>query len=213
MFCTSFLRAINDDLTKFNADKIDNWLPLNSIYPGILAQETVKAMVPHEKERFLSLCHNWYREAFRQILNRIDLTNPVFKALQSIHPALITDGKAAMDAAGTLASKLPLLAQLDIQTIDRQWRSLLIDLSILNGGWKDRNVISFWQSISNIKAHSDLGEFMTQATALPPSTACVESTFSKITKRNCAKNSSSTQQKQLLKSVSNFQQTSRLTNG
>ena len=54
MFCTSFLRTINDDLTKVDMDKIDNWLPLNSIYPGILSHETVKAIVPHEKERFLS---------------------------------------------------------------------------------------------------------------------------------------------------------------
>ena len=34
----------------------------------------------------------------------------------------------------------------DIQKIVRQWRSLLIDLSILNGGWKDNNILSFWQS-------------------------------------------------------------------
>ena len=52
--CTSFLRTMNDDLTKVDMDKIDNWLPLNSTYPGILSHETVKAMVPHEKERFLS---------------------------------------------------------------------------------------------------------------------------------------------------------------
>ena len=152
MFCTSFLRTINDDLKKVDVDKIDNWLPLNSIYPGILAHETVKAMVPHEKGSFPSRCRNWYREAVRQILNRIDLTDPVLKALQSIHPAFITDKKAAMGAAGTLASKLPRLAQSNIQTIDRQWRSLLLDLSILNGGLKDSNTISFWQSKSNIEA-------------------------------------------------------------
>ena len=76
----SCLITTNDNLMKAEVNKIDNRLPLNSAYPGILAHETVKAMETH-KESFLSRCRNWYREAVCKILNRIDLADPVLKAL------------------------------------------------------------------------------------------------------------------------------------
>eukprot|EP00794_Sanderia_malayensis_P006444 gene6444-7174_t len=180
MYCNKFMKRIKGDLTKINVDDKDSWLPFDKIYPGILAQETVKTMVPHERESFLTGCRNWYREAVHQILNRIDITDLVLKAVQSIHPATIVDRKAATDAAGVLALKLPRLSQANFQVIDREWRSLLIDFSIINEEWKDSSIIEFWKFLSKVEAYKALGEFMIQITALPQSTACVERTFSKV---------------------------------
>ena len=49
-----------------------------------------------------------------------DVSDPVLKAVQSIHPAIIVDKKAATDAVGILVLKLPRLSQASPQTIDRQ---------------------------------------------------------------------------------------------
>eukprot|EP00794_Sanderia_malayensis_P001634 gene1634-1812_t len=102
----------------------------------VLAQETVNAKVPHERERFSTRCRNWYREAVHQILNRIDITEPVLKAVQSIHQAVIVDRKAATDATGVLALKRPRLFQVNCQMMfengDLSW--LISVLSMKNKG-------------------------------------------------------------------------------
>ena len=57
------------------------YVPVNKIYPGINASETIHKMVPHEKESFLLRCREWYKEAINQILMRVDLNDPVLLAI------------------------------------------------------------------------------------------------------------------------------------
>ena len=45
------------------------------------------------------------------------------------------------------------------RAIDGQWRSLLIDLNILNEGWKDTSMIDFWKLVGKAEAYKDLSEF------------------------------------------------------
>lgn len=181
MFCANFMvRSQIIDLKDIDLENRSNWLQLEKVYPGILASETIKTMRPHEKEAFLSRCRDWYKEAVHQILARVNISDPILKAVQNIHPSAIIDGKASLDSASVLAKSLPQLADKNLQVIDRQWRSILIDDEVLHSGWGAKSIEEFWRAISKITTYEDLGQFMLQITALPQSTAAVERTFSKV---------------------------------
>ena len=92
----------------------------------------------------------------------------------------IIEGTATLDAAASLFANLPTLCEASLQTVDRQWRSLLVADAVPNGGWEQKSIEIFWKSISEIDTYKDLGLFMLEVTALPQSTAAVERTFSKI---------------------------------
>ena len=115
---------------------------------------------------------------------RIDVEDPVLKAIQSIHQSVIIGRKSSLDAAAVLHERLPRIAGACLQTIGRQWRSLLIDEEVLDGDWKDIKIEEFWRTIGKMESYSNLGQFMLEVTALPQSTAAVERTFSKM---NCNK--------------------------
>eukprot|EP00794_Sanderia_malayensis_P014780 gene14780-16316_t len=181
MFCNNFMhREAFKELKNINVEDQANWVPLQKVFPGILAFETIKVLKPHEKESFLSRCRGWLKEAITQILTRIDIEDPVLKAVQSIHQSELVSGKSSLDAASVLQQCLPRIPGTCKQTIDRQWRSLLIDDEILDGDWKEAKIESFWKSVSEMESYEALGNFMLQITALPQSTAVVERTFSKI---------------------------------
>ena len=115
-----------------------NWLQLDKVYPGILASETLPKMKPHERESFLSRCRDWYKIACCQILKRIDLLDPIFAALKDVNHELILKDKAEVTSAAVLFRKLPrLLPDADVQIIDRQWRSILVDEEVKKGGWEN----------------------------------------------------------------------------
>ncbi|KAK4321058.1 hypothetical protein Pmani_008109 [Petrolisthes manimaculis] len=89
ILCQNFRKPI-ENLTDINVDDESRWLPLNKVYPGILAEEFMKLMLPHERESFQRRC----REAVRQILQRIDLPDPVLKALKDVNHVKILDASA-----------------------------------------------------------------------------------------------------------------------
>ena len=168
------------NLKDINVEYRTKWIPLSEIYPGILASETIKIMPPHEKESFLSRCRDWYKEAVRQVQSRNDIDDPILAAIQNIHQLAIIEGTATLDAAASLFANLPTLGEASLQTVDRQWRSLLVDDAVRNGGWEKKSIEIVWKSISEIDTYKDLGLFMLEVTALPQSTAAVERTFSKV---------------------------------
>ncbi|KAK4307141.1 hypothetical protein Pmani_021100 [Petrolisthes manimaculis] len=51
ILCQNFRKPI-ENLTDINVDDESRWLPLNKVYPGILAEEFMKLMLPHERESF-----------------------------------------------------------------------------------------------------------------------------------------------------------------
>ena len=153
------------------------------MYPGYIAAETVKEMLPHQKESFLTRCRDWCREAIRQIRSRVDISDPLLSALQDVSQARISKGAASIQTAGVLAKGLPRITMnlgISIQTIDREWRSLLIDNTIKEGGWEKEEIVEFWQGMQRIPAYINVASFMLEVTALPQSTAEVERTFSKV---------------------------------
>eukprot|EP00112_Aurelia_sp_Birch-Aquarium-sp1_P023358 Seg693.3 transcript_id=Seg693.3/GoldUCD/mRNA.D3Y31 product="hypothetical protein" protein_id=Seg693.3/GoldUCD/D3Y31 len=159
------------------------WVPLENVYPGYMATETVREMLPHQKESFLARCRDWCREAIRQIRSRIDISDPLLSAIQDVSQARILKGAALIQSAGVLAKSLPRITTnlgISIQTIDREWRSLLIDNTVKEGGWDKKEIVEFWQGMQRIPAYINLAKFMLEVTALPQSTAEVERTFSKV---------------------------------
>lgn len=179
MLCQNFRKPIQN-LSNINVDDESQWLPLQQVYPGIMAHESVGLMLPHEREGFLTRCRDWCREAVRQILRRIDLPNPVLNALKDVDHVKILDGRADVSSGGILAKGFPRMSSSKVQTIDRQWRSLLIDDNVKKGGWESKSIVEFWQSLNRLPEYEDVAFFMLQMTSLPQSTAEVERTFSKV---------------------------------
>ncbi|KAK4315487.1 hypothetical protein Pmani_013402 [Petrolisthes manimaculis] len=179
ILCQNFRKPIQN-LTDINVDDESWWLPLNKVYPGILAEESMKLMLPHERESFQRRCRDWCREAVRQILQRIDLSDPVLKALKDVNHVKILDASADVKSGSVLARGFPRISSSKVQTIDRQWRSVLIDDNVKKGGWESKPIVEFWQGMSRLPEYEDVTIFMLQMTALPQSTAEVERTFSKL---------------------------------
>ena len=83
-------------------------------------------------------------------------------------------------AVGTLAKKLPLIVKESVQTLDRQWRCLLIDTD-MDKEWSTKTMEEFYGHLVTIDCYKELGLFVMNVLALPQSTAGVERTFSKVT--------------------------------
>ncbi|KAK4319067.1 hypothetical protein Pmani_009961 [Petrolisthes manimaculis] len=181
MFASNFMKR---ELIKYKISAFEdpsNWLQLDQVYPGILANETLKKMKPHEKDSFLSRCRDWYKIACSQILKRIDLLDPVFLAMKDVNHQLILKDKAIVSSAAVLFHKLPrLLPDVDVQSIDRQWRSILVDEEVKKGAWENHSVVEFWNPMRAVPSYKEVSTFMLKIMALPQSTAEVERTFSKL---------------------------------
>ena len=140
-------------------------------------------MKPHERESFLVRCRDWYRTAVKQIALRIDISDPVLRALIDVDHQIILNGKASPDSAGVLFLRLPCLQlpECSVQNIDRQWRSLLVDPDIKSGSnWESKSPYELWGHMKRTSAYQQVAAFMLQVTALPQSTAAAERCFSKL---------------------------------
>ena len=117
---------------------------------------------------------------------RIDLPRPILEAFVDVDRVAIVKGKADVKSGGVLASKLPrrLSQCCGVQTIDRQWRSLLVDEDVEKGGCETRPSYDFWKAMADIELYKELevATFMLEITALPQITAVVEQIFSKLNK-------------------------------
>ena len=82
MFHNNFMK-IGDNVRISNADVNDEhkWVPLDQVYPGYMASETLKEMLPYQRESFLVRCRDWYREAIHQIRKRIDISDQIRKRI------------------------------------------------------------------------------------------------------------------------------------
>lgn len=182
VLCQNFRKPMQNvqNLANINVDDESQWLPLGKVYPGVMATETMKLMLPHERESFLRRCRDWSREAVRQILQRIDLSDPFLNALKDVNHVKIMDGSADVRSGAILAKGFPRISLSKVQTIDRQWRSVLIDDNVKKGGWESKPIVEFWKSLSRLREYEDVAIFMLQMTSLPQSTADVERTFSKL---------------------------------
>ena len=182
MFSQNFMINRYIEFAKINVDDESKWISINEVYPGFPTAETLANMRPHEKESFLIRCRNWYKVAIRQMQKRIDLPRPILEAFVDVDHEAIVMGKADVKSGGVLAPKLPrrLSQCCGVQTIDRQWRSLVVDENVKKGSWETRPSHEFWKAMADIEPYKQLATFLLEITALPQSTAVVERTFSKL---------------------------------
>ena len=165
MFCKNFISSVAHDVPAIDIYDQSKGCPGDEIYPGILAHETLGKMRPHDRASFLTRCRAWYLEAVLQILSRNDLCDPILDALQDMQPRTVVRGVASQTAVGVLARNLPRLAKgSGIQTLDRQWRSMLIDNA---GSWETKEVTEFWQSMCAVMEYQALANFILEIMALP----------------------------------------------
>ncbi|CAK8676915.1 unnamed protein product [Clavelina lepadiformis] len=186
MFALNFMKRsyIKDShIHHLNVDDSSRWLSIQEVYPGLMASDTIKELLPHQKESFLERCREWYREAVKQLYRRINLDDPVLQSLSNLKPSAIVNETSLITAAATIASGLPCITTLlnvNAQQIDRQWRSILADENIISGQWQGKSFKNFWLAMSNIDSYRTLATFVLHIAALPQSTAVVERTFSKL---------------------------------
>ena len=181
MFCSNFRKPVKDMRT-LDLDDEAQWVPLDQVYPGLSASDTVKDMMPHAKESFLKRCRDWYREAIRQILIRIDFDNPLYAAIQDLEPKKIISGIARVDSGAQISKLCPRIVtnqKVNLQVLDREWRSLLVDYNIKSAN-VSYSVEEFWKMVSGIPANSNIAALILAVLSLPQSTAEVERTFSKL---------------------------------
>ena len=184
MYCQNFMVNAPGHVSNIDVDDASKWLATEKIYPGILASETVKSMKPHERESFLTRCREWFRVAVKQILLRIDVSDPLLEAFKDVSHVAILKKTAALNSAAVMFRKFSrVLPGCNVQVIDRQWRSLLVDEDVKKGGWENKTITEFWRAMKAVESYEELATFMLEITALPQSTAAVERTFSKI--NNC----------------------------
>ncbi|XP_076811997.1 uncharacterized protein LOC143458967 isoform X2 [Clavelina lepadiformis] len=142
MFALNFMKRsyIKDShIHHLNVDDSSRWLSIQEVYPGLMASDTIKELLPHQKESFLERCREWYREAVKQLYRRINLDDPILQSLSHLKPSAIVNETSSITAAATIASGLPCITTMlnvNAQQIDRQWRSLLADENIISGQWK-----------------------------------------------------------------------------
>ena len=105
------------------------------------------------------------------------MENPVLQAMQYLHPSAIVEGRASVSSAAKLAAGLPHIVnnlEATPQTLDRQWRSILIDDTIVLGEWSDAKIEDFWNAVNRLESYRTLASFILHITTLPQSTAVVE---------------------------------------
>ena len=141
MFAMNFIKRSSikeNQLHMLNVDDSSCWVSPELVYPGLGASETIKQLLPHQKESFLERCRDWYREAIKQLQQRIDLNSPVLKALPKLNPLAILAQTAEIFAVAVLSNGLPsaLLASLELLSslIDSGDRFWLTMPSYLEGG-------------------------------------------------------------------------------
>lgn len=108
MFHSNFCKPVhNRKLYKIYVNDEMQWLHLDKVYPGIMAHETMKSLLPQEKESFLKPCHDWYREVVQQILSHVNVADPVLLALKDVSHKAILNGMADRVSAGVVAKCVP----------------------------------------------------------------------------------------------------------
>lgn len=169
-FCNNFMKhheiPSSEKLQDLDVDDEMKWRKVDDVYPGICAYETLKQMKPHERESFLIRCRNFYREAIKQMLQRVDVGDIVLQSLQDVNHLRILKGEASQSTAGVLFKALNIGGQIKengaIQQIDSQWRSLLIDENVLCGHWESKSIMEFWRAMIHVEAYSSLAKFFLQ---------------------------------------------------
>ena len=108
-------------------------------------------MKPHERERFLTRCREWFRVAVKQILLRIDVSDPLLEAFKDVSQVVILKETAALNSAAVMFRKFScILPGCNVQIIDR---------------WENKTITEFWRAMKAVECYKELATFMLEITA------------------------------------------------
>jgi hypothetical protein len=164
----------------------DKQLPLNEVYVGILASDTmndIKAELGRNSpdiSLYYSQCRDFLIEAVRQIQTRFNDCNKL-DILSFLSPSIAFN--LEIPSLSGLFQKMPLLAEVaDLQKVDEEWRE-----HSLNPNLNDNmSVEEYWQVVFKAKktAHElatpNLVKVVKVLLSLPFSNAAVERVFSQL---------------------------------
>jgi hypothetical protein len=181
----------------------DNLLPLDKLYMGVTATESIQNFLEKhpddsarkEIEKIKKTCLKFYIEVVTQIKARFDFSDPMFEFISIVDPPIAQ--AFATQELSHVVKRFPYLSDIiDKQKLDTEWREhALLDHHDL-GLDKTLPAAKYWQKVFSMKNALGEGKFpnlkvvIALLLVLPFSNASVERTFSNLKKiktqdRNC----------------------------
>lgn len=171
---------------KINPSRKDKQLPVNKVYLGILASDTIDSIRAELGETnpdiplFYSQCREFLIEAVKQIQLRFVDCNKL-DIMSCLSPTIAFNLK--ISTLSGLYQKMPFLAKVaDLQAVDQEWREHSLNPN-LN---EDLSVEEYWRVVFNVKKTSNelaapnLVKVVKTLLSLPFSNAEVERVFSQL---------------------------------
>lgn len=172
-----FTQILETAINEINLDDAHNFVDVDSIYVGPEASITIAKLPKPEKDQFRETCRSYYIEMCRQVLNRIDLNDPVLKALEAIDP------KKLGVSIATLWELYPNMAVgSTLRGLDLEWRSVVHQELVST----DLEINAFWAEIFKLKnapndcVYPQLRQFVGALLSFPHSSASAERIFSRL---------------------------------
>nr|XP_023029624.1 uncharacterized protein LOC111517647 [Leptinotarsa decemlineata] len=167
-----------------------NFVPLNNIYLGIQASQSLETMKqnPDVKEKDLEKCLTtileFYIELVSNIKERFRFDDLIYDILTVVEP--LNAQSFSTKSLKHVLDRFPFLNEyVDIQTLDNEWRQhALLDYQALNLSVSSAD--QYWKTIFNLKNSADMPIFpnlkkvMSMLLILPFSNASVERIFSDL---------------------------------
>lgn len=150
-------------------------LDVESVYVGPDAEVTLSSMTNVEIVAFKTCCRKYYVELCQQVMSRVDLTDPVLRAIENINPK-------------NLDRRLLRCISCSQTWLQVERRSNLWTWSVLQQEHvsQELEINAFWGHIFELKnvlqepVYPDLKAFIGAILSLPHSSACAERIFSRV---------------------------------
>ena len=180
----------NKDPFTIDVDDMNIRLPLDKVYMGILATNTLFELRDDMNSvlKVKRACVEFLVELVRQIRSRFDMKDPIFKLVEFLIPSNAV--KCVPPSLNELFKHLPYLADLaDMTSADLEWRKQALEEP---EEMADTSAAQFWQKRLNVKTvngtpkYPNLRKVVACVMSLPTSNASVERVFSllKLIKTN-----------------------------
>ena len=180
----------NEDPFTIDVDCMNIRLPLDKVYMGILATNTLFELRDDMNSvlKVKRACVEFLVELVRQIRSRFDMKDPIFKLLEFLIPSNAV--KCVPSSLNKLFMHLPYLADVaDMTSADLEWRKQALEEP---EEMADTSATQFWKKRLNVKTingtlkYPNLRKVVARVMSLPSSNVSVERVFSllKLIKTN-----------------------------
>lgn len=183
----SFIKR--SDVFKLNHENPEHFVPLNKIYLGISATESIKNISNNPEaqsdcEKFYKTILTFYIDLIKQIKQRFNFEDDIYDILSVVDP--IEAQAFKVKSLKFIVDRFPVLySYVSIQQLDNEWKAhALLDYHSMNMSTNDAE--KYWGEIFNLKNAGGVELFpnlkivMSMLLILPFSNASVERIFSNV---------------------------------